>query len=216
MGTFTLASASQLESIQSRVTPSARRDAFYNNATLIITCSGSYDAEWATAQAAEDANVPVPAVGAHTHRRYDIVSEFAQLSNADITTNLNASTSYQLVPLGGSFLNQGSSFTQTGDSIVCNFDGLVRVCGNVYVTTTTVQRLALDCRVHRGGSPVGSIFNSGYIRRSSGHNEAGTPLSAQIFSVSDGDLIDIRARRAANSGTGVMVSGSSHLLVERL
>ena len=128
----------------------------------------------------------------------DAISSYVSFQNTDTTSNLNTSA-FSPLPVFGQHKNNESSnnqdFTVLDDErLQCNFSGVVTVEFDLYVIGTG-QRDALQARVEIGGSVVGSIASTGYIRNQNGHNHSSLHKSGETFQCSQGDIIRIVGRR---------------------
>lgn len=165
-----------------------------------------------------DGTEEVAIVQSSTTKRVAVseISAFSamQLTNTDTTTGINTAT-LTVIPLATA-TSFGSDFTQVGNTIRADFDGVVRLSANVYMTATAV-RGAVGIEYFKNSTSLGLRFNTSYIRVTSGHDEASTVCSAFLVSCSNGDTFDIRGIREAAGGSVTMASsGSTFLQVERV
>lgn len=138
-----------------------------------------------------------------------------RLSNLDVLTSINTTTLTE-IPLATPTAF-GSGFTQVGNGIRADFDGVIELTASIYMTTSTVQRSGVACEFFKNGATLGPRFNTSYIRRASGHNEASTACPPFIVNCSDGDVFTVRGVREAASGTVTMTRiGGSFLQAKRL
>lgn len=140
--------------------------------------------------------------------------DVAQLFNTDTTTNLNNLTA-TLVPMGGTQGLFDSSFTQSNNGIITDYDGRVKISVNLHCFAAGTRR-NLNVQVYRNGSPIGPVAAHGYIRNSNGHQESSYSIPGIWYACSDGDLFEVYATREANTGNKTLAqAGTSILQLER-
>lgn len=144
-----------------------------------------------------------------------------QVRNTNTTTDIEINTGdfTTQVPIGGvaqSFNDPNTDFTLAGETVVCNFTGVVKISAHVHIDTASA-RSAFQIRARIGSTPVGPIGASGYVRNASGHQESSNTIPAFFANVTSGDIIDLGSRiEGANGNTQMQRAGSSMLLVERV
>lgn len=141
--------------------------------------------------------------------------QIATYSNTNTLTNINTA-SFTDVPLTGTQVRLDGVFALSGSGIQCNFTGLVLVTYVVHYFSTG-QRSALQSRIRVAGSEVGPTISTGYVRNSSGHNEASLSLSWPV-AVTSGQTITIAAQRESTVTTSctLAAAGTSGLSLMRL
>lgn len=145
-------------------------------------------------------------------------SSYFRCENVDIVVDLNSSTgdyTTQVPIVGVVSHNVGSDFQAVGQTVQANFDGDIKLHCVVKILGTGARQ-SPNIRTRINGTPLGSIGASGYIRNSTGHAESSLHIS-DIFTVADGDIIDIGSRREGGAGIVTMNPiGGSTLIIERL
>jgi hypothetical protein len=160
-------------------------------------------------------SVGVGSIGA----KLDVLNTFMQVTNTDITTNLNGSTGdfTTVAPISG-VITTGSNlvnFTKTTNGVQVNFDGIILVLSNIDMFGTTT-RANTQSRLRLNGTLFGSVGASGYIRNNSGHNESSVH-SMGVIPVTNGQEITVGVKREARAGTTVFNDiGTSNLILIRL
>lgn len=146
---------------------------------------------------------------------------WGSMSNTNITTNLNASTSTSFittVPWGSFLGNITGDVTPdvANNQFICNFTGTVELNLNMHLFST-IQRSSVQARFRINGSPIGPIASTGYIRSYTGHNESSLHISSYHLFVNNGDTISVGTRQEALGGTVTFAqSGTSRFSIKRL
>ena len=160
-------------------------------------------------------SVGVGAIGA----KLENLNVFMQVSNTNITSNLNGSTANftTTAPISGSVSvgSDLSNFSKTTNGIQVNFDGVVLAMSNIDMFGTST-RANVQSRLKLNGTLFGSVGASGYIRNTSGHNESSVH-SMSVIPVTSGQEITVGVRREGGAGTIVFNAiGTSNLILIRL
>lgn len=146
----------------------------------------------------------------------DAVWAFAELGNADTTTNLNNLTAVD-VPFDGAFVQNGSGWAINGNGIQYNGPNtFIRVSWSVF-TFSSSNRTNLLLQTAIDGTPIGPIASSGYVRNANGHQNSSYSMSGVWLPLTTGQTITVQAIREANAGTVTLGSvNTSILLLERI
>ncbi len=143
-------------------------------------------------------------------------NSIAQLRNSGQTTNLNHGTSWQNIAIDGhqDFMDD-PDFTNGVNGIVCNFSGRVKVTTHIGYTVLGARvNCLVRCAVNNVGQPIEG--KSGYVRNSSGHNEA-SATAIQYVSVNYGEEITLQTKRESSVTTNTLGdNGKCMILLERI
>ena len=141
--------------------------------------------------------------------------DYMRLSNTDTTTSINTGSMTE-IPLATE-AGPGTNFTKSGNGIQTDFDGTIEISASVHMTTSTVQRAGVALEYFKGGNSLGPRFNTSYIRRASGHNEASCACLPLIVDCADGDVFTLRGIAEAASGTVTMSAADrAYFQIKRL
>lgn len=140
-----------------------------------------------------------------------IQPDLAVWNNSDTTTDINTATWTQ-VPIGGTQYRTPTTgnLTMVADGIQANFDGWVKVKFNIHMFSTG-QRVALQFRITKDGNPMPGIASSGYIRNSSGHQEATCYMERHI-PVLSGEIIRLEGQRESTTTSACTMFGTNSFL----
>lgn len=137
----------------------------------------------------------------------------------DNTTNINQGTTYAPIPVFGTSLavNDNGSFTvDNTQEITINFDGWIEVNSNINYTSGG-QRVALQSVFTLDSTTVGFQASGGYIRATSGHNEASLHHSGVYIPVTNGSVLRYAIRRESTLTTATtMIPGVSGITIRRV
>ena len=112
-------------------------------------------------------------------------------------------------------INQGS-FTESGGRITVPIAGVYRVYGMVtYGRNSTEQRLSLQVQVFKNATATGARGRGAYVRGQNNHDHASAYVE-DFVDCSSGDILDVRASQDAISGTSIVQSNQSRLLIQRI
>jgi hypothetical protein len=124
---------------------------------------------------------------------------FSDSTVHDVTTFIQKN----VFPVTGSLdINEGA-FTSTSSGIVVPSDGQY-ICGVTAYCTSTVQRASVQVAFTVNGTVQAEIGSSGYIRSSSGHNQATTHLTT-IYTMVAGDELGLAFRRDSTAAAGTAI-----------
>lgn len=135
---------------------------------------------------------------------------------------LNATQDFNIennVNMSGFTVVNSTQFTLADDgmSVTCNFSGLVKISGSVYLVTTVI-RAAVVIQPEIDGNDIGGWGATGYIRNTVGHNHAS--LHGQSIGLcNQGELITFDTTRDAVAGVVTLsneANPSSVFIFERL
>lgn len=148
----------------------------------------------------------------------------ARFANNDTTTNLNTgNTAFedQFVPICASNNKISPLFTRVDDNVFqCEFAGEIVIAVNLHLTSAGVRN-AMQIRLVRdplgAANPRGAIASTGYIRNTTGHQEASLHLT-HISVVASGAQFAVGIRReSTNAGAVTMAqNNTSNLNVWRI
>jgi hypothetical protein len=138
-----------------------------------------------------------------------------KVTNTDTTTDINETPAVE-VPLNGSvaFNEDSSTYNPTGNGIqVLRADGYtLRASIHVSGIVTRANQLI---RFAINGVPTGNIAATGYIRDTSGHNEASYTLLEDL-NLNANDIVTVVAEEEAGGGIVTLAQvGSSSLFIKR-
>ncbi|WP_412986308.1 hypothetical protein [Pontimicrobium sp. IMCC45349] len=142
-------------------------------------------------------------------------------SNTDTSTDVNQNSAINLPVIGTEEWNDNSTLYNPDTSnhtIRINEAGRYRVQINasISVPNSGNSRRAPEMYLAVNGSQVGTYASTGYMRRSSLHNEASFHIN-EVIQVSAGDVISVETIRAANSGSVTLRSaGSTNIYIEKI
>lgn len=140
-----------------------------------------------------------------------------KVRNTDITTNLNAATTDNAIPLNGSlaFNESTDTYTPSGNGIQVLRDDGYTVKANVHVFSASTRQASL-MRLHVNGAPIGDIAATGYIRNTTGHNEASYHIDEEL-TLNALDIVTVEFDRESTAGGAMNLAlvGSSSLMIKR-
>lgn len=148
------------------------------------------------------------------------VAKIIKYKPTNFTVGLNT-VGYTRVPLLAAldFEFNPFSYTVTGDDRVqVGEDGLYRVTTNIrYNRFGGGSRIALQSTVFVNFGLAGMVASTGYIRNASGHNTASL-FTQDIFQLSAGDIVALRAQRQSSSTAYVSLAGAdaNYFLMEKI
>lgn len=152
-----------------------------------------------------------------------IAPAMMRLRNSDTATDINTATLTTLPLDDASAI--GSGFTQcddtgtpdaNGDFIRADFDGSVDLSASIWAVSASSQRPSIAVEFFKNTTSLGVRYTTGYIRLTSGNDDASTACPSYVEPCSSGDLFSARGIRDGNSGTVTMsVAGRSYLQAKR-
>ena len=123
---------------------------------------------------------------------------YGQLGLSNNLFNLNQNASWVQVPLDvENKIDKGFLFT--GNGLQAQFSDWVDASASIYMVST-VQRASVELAFAVNGTVRDVIGSGGYIRSTSGHNEASV-IVIDGFYVNEGDVVTLWCRSTGTSGT---------------
>lgn len=143
----------------------------------------------------------------------------AQVRNDGATTNLNHSTAWQNIVVSGHDDQMDDDFAAGATGVICNFVGRVKCTAHIGFSidsAANIQRPAPLLGVAVGGVLQPILGKTGYIRDTSGHEEASCTVVQYIDIPSSGDEVTIQTKReTTRTGTVTGDDGGCMILLER-
>jgi hypothetical protein len=135
-------------------------------------------------------------------------------SNTNTSTNINEIAPQEVPLTGTTEVNENNYYNVVGNGIEITRTRSYKLIANVHYTSTG-QRVALQGRFYINGNPVGAITSTGYIRSSTGHDEASLHLT-EYFALTAGDVVTFRTNRESTVSTPANLAqvGSSNMMIE--
>ncbi len=130
-----------------------------------------------------------------------------QYTSTDTSTDINTGTA-TVIPFNSTDgVTDTSNYSISAGRVTVSEAGTYWVVGQVSYTGA-VTRANIGVSIFKNGTDIGYQGNMGYLRDSTGHNEASSIVSAYV-DVSANDIIDIRGIQKAAAGTVNLASGES-------
>ena len=140
-------------------------------------------------------------------------------SNTDITTDVNQNAAINLPVFGTLEWNDNTTLysVNTGtNSVTIAETGRYRVIVNASVACNASSRRSPEMFITVNGTQVGTTASTGYMRRTSGHNESSLHIN-EVIQVTAGDVLDVSIIRAAQSGLVTLRNvGTTNIYIEKI
>jgi hypothetical protein len=137
-----------------------------------------------------------------------------KVRNTNTTTNINTVAPTAIPVTGTVEQNENNFYTVVGNGIQVPQTRSYKVKANIHVGSVSTRSSA-RIRFAINGSPQGDIAATGYIRNSTGHNEASYIISDE-FILNANDIVTVTAERESTAGGTVTLQevGTSSITVE--
>lgn len=145
------------------------------------------------------------------------LGQSAKYSNTDVTTLINVTTPFNIPVFGQEDWNDNSSlYVLIGDYLQISETGRYEITANISIASgSNSARKAPEIYILVNGIREGSYASTGYMRRTSEHEEASLHCS-EVLELNAGDSISIAVAATANTGAVTMRSaGSSDFYIEK-
>jgi hypothetical protein len=147
------------------------------------------------------------------------IGQSVKYSNTDTSTNVNQNSAINLPVFGTQEWNDNTSLyipNVITNQITITETGRYKIIVNASVVCNASSRRAPEMYLEVNGSQVGSYASTGYMRRTSGHNESSIHIN-EVIEVTAGAVISIPIVRAAQSGdVNLRSAGTTNIYIEKI